>query len=204
MKFKEDIGGVVKEARKSQSVTLRQLSEATGISVGFLSQFERGICNISLDSLSKIAQALDISVDEFFHEDEVKQDKDYQVLRPHEMVPAHVSNSSIQYHLTTNYNSGFLPRIHVLLPQPENPPEEIATYSHAGEEFIYVLEGVLNLYVGDKQDLLYPGDSAYFRSGIAHNWVNLSNKVTRVLSVNYPNPLQNEEGKGLPVEYGTV
>lgn len=204
MIFKENIGAVVKEARKRQNITLRQLSEATGISVGFLSQFERGICNISLDSLSKIARALEISVDEFFREDEIRQDKDYQLLRPHEMVPAHVSNSSIQYHLTPNHHCGFLPRIHVLLPQPENPPEEIATYSHAGEEFIYVLEGVLNLYVGDKQDLLYPGDSAYFRSGIAHNWVNLSNKLTRVLSVNYPNPLQNEEGKEQVIEHGSI
>ena len=55
-----DIGGKVKELRRTQNLTLRDLSDKTGLSIGFLSQFERGLTTIAVDSLQEIAKALDV------------------------------------------------------------------------------------------------------------------------------------------------
>lgn len=190
MYFKDDIGSIIKDARQRQGITLREVSEKTNISVGFLSQFERGICNISIDSLAKVAEALDISVVEFFQANDNNDQTKYHISRPHEISPAQVNNHAILYHLC-NSKSAFLPRIHVLLPFASNSQEEIATYTHDGEEFIYVLEGILTVLANGKKEILYPGDSIYLLSGVEHNWVNLSNKIVKVLSINYPNPLAN-------------
>ncbi|MDO4711938.1 MAG: helix-turn-helix transcriptional regulator, partial [Peptostreptococcaceae bacterium] len=49
-----DIGSRVQNRRKEQKITLKELSERTGLSTGFLSQFERGMTSIAIDSLQKI------------------------------------------------------------------------------------------------------------------------------------------------------
>lgn len=50
------IGAKVKSLRIGKEMTIKQLSEACGLSVGFLSQFERGISSIAIDSLETIAK----------------------------------------------------------------------------------------------------------------------------------------------------
>ena len=59
MELAQSIGQRVKGIRKARHMTLKELSEMTGLSSGFLSQFERGLTNIAIDSLSKIAYALE-------------------------------------------------------------------------------------------------------------------------------------------------
>ena len=52
------IGAKVKALRTEKKMTLKQLSEGSGLSVGFLSQFERGLSSIALDSLEKLSEIL--------------------------------------------------------------------------------------------------------------------------------------------------
>ena len=59
---------------------------------------------------------------------------------------------------------------------------------HTGEEFIYVLEGVLTLVLDGERQELCPGDSAHYPSSLPHNWGNLTNKCVRFLVVSHPNP----------------
>jgi uncharacterized cupin superfamily protein len=60
-------------------------------------------------------------------------------------------------------------------------------YAHEGEEFIYVLEGRLDLRLGSgERYLLKPGDCAYYPSTLDHEWWNASRLVTRLLWVNTP------------------
>ena len=61
-----DIGSRVQSRRKEQKITLKELSERTGLSTGFLSQFERGMTTIAIDSLQNIAKVLDMDMDSFF------------------------------------------------------------------------------------------------------------------------------------------
>lgn len=60
-----NIGEKVKNLRNEQGMTLKQLSEATGLSTGFLSQFERGITTIAVEHLSSIADLFKVRINCF-------------------------------------------------------------------------------------------------------------------------------------------
>ena len=60
------IGAKVKAFRTAKKYTLKQLSEESGLSIGFLSQLERGLSSIAIDSLAKLAAILGVSLSSFF------------------------------------------------------------------------------------------------------------------------------------------
>ncbi|MEG1621068.1 MAG: helix-turn-helix transcriptional regulator, partial [Oscillospiraceae bacterium] len=62
------IGSKIKALRISKKYTLKQLSVESGLSTGFLSQLERGVSSIAIDSLAKIAEILNVSLSSFFDE----------------------------------------------------------------------------------------------------------------------------------------
>ena len=60
------VGAKIKTLRTEKKYTLKALSDLTGFSVGFLSQIERGISSVAVDSLAKIAKCLDVPLSTFF------------------------------------------------------------------------------------------------------------------------------------------
>jgi uncharacterized cupin superfamily protein len=59
-------------------------------------------------------------------------------------------------------------------------------YSHEGEEFLYVLTGRLNIFLGEQEFQLRAGDSFYFTSSTPHHWMNPGKIVTSILWINTP------------------
>jgi quercetin dioxygenase-like cupin family protein len=59
------------------------------------------------------------------------------------------------------------------------------TSAHDGEEFIFVLEGEMEVILGNHTDVLYPGDSIYYDSNIPHRVQCHQEKVTKILAVLY-------------------
>lgn len=185
------IGAKIKALRTSRKYTLKQLSEETGLSVGFLSQLERGMSSIAIDSLAKITSIFGIGLSDFF-EDTPPADAD-PVVRSFDLTPTYISPQILQFILSNNTAAyDLLPRLFVLMPFANASAAEAEIYSHAGEEFLYVLEGIVTVYQADTQRTLYPGDSIQLRSDAPHNWINRTNKVARLLAVNFPNPMRVE------------
>ena len=182
--MREDLGKKIKELRLAKHLTLKDMSSITGLSIGFLSQLERGLTTVALDSLSEIASAMDVGLSYFINE---KNDKDQIVLRSYEKEIFQINHDRfIHYNLTNNTSDKtMLPRFIEILPM--DTIESITPYIHKGEEFIYVLEGVLTLIIGETRKELFPGDSAHYFSHISHNWANLTSKTVRLLAVNTPN-----------------
>jgi len=60
------------------------------------------------------------------------------------------------------------------------------SYSHEGEEFLYVLRGELDISLQDEEYRLKPGDSFYFESATPHRWKNPGRTETWVMWVNTP------------------
>lgn len=180
----EDIGSKVKELRANARMTLRELSEKTSLSTGFLSQLERGLTSIATDSLMKIADALDVELSYFF----IKPTKKLSaVMRSYEKEVMRIDNAKyINYLLTSNAtDKQMTPRLVEIL--PSNSDEKLNQYKHEGEEFIYVQEGVLTLFINDERYELYPGDSAHYSSMESHNYANYTNKMVRIIEVSVPN-----------------
>ncbi len=177
----KDIGKKVKDLRNGKKMTLKELSEQTNLSTGFLSQLERGLTAVATDSLEKIAHALEVDLSYFFKSPKTKRKI---VLRSYEKEVFQVESSGvIIYHLTQNpEDKAMLPRLIELL--PINSEEHIDVYPHEGEEFIYVLEGVLTLLMNNEQHELYPGDTAHYSSKIPHNWANYTNKIVKIIANN--------------------
>lgn len=185
-----DIGSEIKELRKSNNMTLKDLSEKTGLSIGFLSQFERGLSTIAVDSLELIAKALNIELSHFILKPKTK--KEYILKSFEQEVYEVINNKFVHYNLSNNLNKKtFLPRKINILPMGKD--ENITEYSHKGEEFIYVLEGTLTLFLDSKRYDLYPGDSAHYNSEKMHNWANYTSKMVKLIVVSTPNHFSESE-----------
>ncbi|WP_130805879.1 helix-turn-helix domain-containing protein [Senegalia massiliensis] len=185
-----DIGSEIKELRKSNNMTLKDLSEKTGLSIGFLSQFERGLSTIAVDSLELIAKALNIELSHFILKPKTK--KEYILKSFEQEVYEVINNKFVHYNLSNNLNKKtFLPRKINILPMGKD--ENITEYSHKGEEFVYILEGTLTLFLDSKRYDLYPGDSAHYNSEKMHNWANYTSKMVKLIVVSTPNHFSESE-----------
>lgn len=185
------VGSKIKRLRTAKGYTLKRLSEEAGLSVGFLSQLERGISNIAIDTLAKIAEILDTPLSGFFDTAELKGQS--PVIRQFEQLPSEISPQIYQYILSHGQTEfDLLPRIYLLMPF-HDPDSRVEMYSHEGEEVIYVLEGILTVYLDGAVYELYPGDSMHFRSTRQHNWMNGTSRVVKFFAVNSPNPLKAVE-----------
>ena len=186
----KDIGKKIKELRNNRKMTLKDLSELTNLSTGFLSQLERGLTSVATDSLANIAEALEVDLSYFIRP---QRNRSY-IVRNYEKEVFRVENRFIQYHLSSGVqDKAMMPRIIELL--PINSDENISQYPHEGEEFVYVLEGTLTLFINNQQYELFPGDSAHYSSQLTHNWANYTNKLTRLLVVSTPNLLNENKQK---------
>lgn len=186
------IGAKVNALRTGKNYTLKQLSEETGLSIGFLSQLERGISSVAIDSLAKIAAFLEVSLSSFF-EDETIRDQD-PVVHNFNLRPTKSTSEIVQYILSNNVTEyDLLPRLFELMPLMEPDNADCVMFNHAGEEFIYVLEGIVTIYLNEQVYTLYPGDSIQIHSNQKHNWVNLTSRTAKLLSINSPNPFKEKK-----------
>ncbi|HIW20658.1 MAG TPA: XRE family transcriptional regulator [Candidatus Dorea intestinavium] len=195
----ETIGEKIKEIRTSKNITLKQLSESTGLSTGLLSQLERGISSIAIDSLENISSALGITLSSFFADQ--PSDSNEPIIYSFDHKYSQIAPKIFQTILSHDPASfKMLPRLTQLMPQTSSKEEEIEMYSHDGEEFIYVLEGTITLLLDDRKQVLNPGDCVQFKSFVNHNWINDTNKVVKLLTVNTPSPLyQNSTKESVPL-----
>lgn len=181
-----DIGKTINKIRKERKMTLKELSEKTSLSTGYLSQFERGLTSIAIESLQTISKVLDVDMDAFFSKPKSKIKDESPIIRSYDREIGKISTKIIQYYLVKDVeNAAFLPRIYEVMPKDQDAHAK--TYVHEGVEFIYILEGILTLSYKNQIYEMYPEDSAYISSEIAHNWENNTNKKVKMLVINYPN-----------------
>ena len=93
------IGGKVQRRRKEQNITLKELSERTGLSTGFLSQFERGMTTIAIDSLQNIAKVLDMDMDSFFYMPQKSINDEEPIIRSYNRQVGSVNTKFVQVYL---------------------------------------------------------------------------------------------------------
>lgn len=188
-----DIGSQIKTLRTAKKMSLRQLSEKTSLSIGFLSQLERGMTSVAVDSLGNIAKVFSVDLSYFF---KLPEDLTDTVICSYEQTITLVeSDKFIHSYLSKNFHDKKMFIEMVTLIPESSSKSTTSTFGHVGEEFIYVIEGVLTLLIDGKQHKLNPGDSIHFNSNSAHNWHNFSNRLTKILVAHYPNPFYhpNEE-----------
>ncbi|WP_373895761.1 cupin domain-containing protein [Virgibacillus sp. CBA3643] len=170
----------IKELRVKEEMTLKDLSEITGLSVSFLSQIERGSSSLAITSLKKIADAFNVTMSYFFEEIE----NNNYALRKEDQKPFTLIGSDVGYiRLAGNFREKKLEAMKVTLP-PNRPYEEKTR--HPGEEFYYVLKGIVIFKIENQEYVLNVGDTIHFPSGKIHQWKNPTNEESILISVLTP------------------
>ncbi|WP_342513619.1 XRE family transcriptional regulator [Sporosarcina sp. FSL K6-1522] len=172
----EDIFNKIKSLRKNQGMTLKELSEKTDLSVSFLSQIERGTTSLAITSLKKIADALGESMVYFFEND---NDLNYAVYEKNQKPFRIGSSDTTLVSLSNHFPDRKMDTFIITLDPNHKDPELV---QHPGEEFYYVIDGEIVIYIGDKKYFLKKGDAIHFPSTLLHKWENPLDRETVLIS----------------------
>ena len=166
----------LRRQRKDLGLTLRDVAERAGLSVGFISQIERGIAMPSLSSLVSVARVLGVSVSDFLEPPNGTLPMTRHAERQHFMI----GSGPVSYERLSANISGSQLRS-VLIHQPPNHRGELI--AHAGEELFYILDGTLTVEIEGARTVLDSGDSLHFQSNRRHLYWNNSNRPVTILHV---------------------
>jgi transcriptional regulator with XRE-family HTH domain len=166
--------------REEQEWTLRELAERTGLSVSLISQLERGVTSPSLQSVRRLADALQVSIFQLLAAD----------TRGYSYVPADRRRKLVLQHGEISYE--------LLSPDTKRRLEVwLGTLSpgvtsgeepsvHASEEFILVLSGQMEIEIGDQRQVLGPGDAIQYDGSQPHKIWNRGDEPLRFVSALTP------------------
>lgn len=171
------IGGHLRQLRSKRRLSLAQVAEAVGISVGFLSAMERSQMSGSVGTLRKLARFYKTNILDFFDANGTNS----RHVRPPERKVLE-AGAGVRMELLAWGNTVMEPHLFRIAPEAGSGD----SYAHEGEEFIYVLRGDLEISVDGENYCLKPGDSFYFESATPHRWKNPGRKETWLLWVNTP------------------
>jgi transcriptional regulator with XRE-family HTH domain len=174
----DNLGLRLRLARTSRGLSLAEVAETVGISVGFLSAIERSAMSASVATLRNLAKFYKLNILDFFDQTGARQ----YLVRPSERRQLKASEG-VRMELLAWGNPVMEPHLFHVAPGAGSGEEE---YSHEGEEFLFVLAGALNLVVDDTEYQLRKGDSFYFESSTPHRWSNPADREAVVLWVNTP------------------
>jgi transcriptional regulator with XRE-family HTH domain len=173
---KDTVGSKIKHVRTKKKITLDEMANDTGFSIDYLKKIEAGKTIPPVGALLQIARALEIDSTYFLRE---------QATSVHDRVKAYTKRTENYAYttLTPGAENKHLKAFKVSI-EPLKDHEGVG-YQHEGEEFVYVLQGAVEIAVGDHINLLEEGDSLHFNSGIRHRMRNISDSRAEMLVVVY-------------------
>ena len=163
------LGQKIKALRENKGMSLDAMSKMTGFDIETLSKIEKNEIQPQLGTVIKLSKALDSALGRLVSG---QGDKLYSITRKNERktVPRATTSKTGGQKLYT-YKS-LAPEVKgrhmeaLMVQLEEYPDQEVSV--HEGEEFIFVLDGVVLLKIGEESFELDPGDSAYYLSTTPH------------------------------------
>jgi len=167
------LGPKIRELRQQKGLTLNELSKKTGLTASYLSQLERDIIEPSLASLRKISAALEVPIYTFLAD----ETKEHVLIAADRRKKLDLPNSSITYEFLTPMASDkeAQPKMEIIYYQLEPESWSSEDYIvHAADECIIIIQGGIELYLGEEKYIVTQGDSIYIRENIPHRFYNPS------------------------------
>jgi transcriptional regulator with XRE-family HTH domain len=178
----KEIAEKLRALRLANRMTLKELAKKAGCTDAYLSQLERGRANPSIMILKKVASALQVKVVDFFLEDETNGDDVVLSERERVNINFRRGDAKIQMLVRDIQNKRMQPFYTTI--EPGGGSE--GSYSHIGEEFGIVLQGVLEIQIQGKVHRVKKNESFYFSSHEPHGWSNPGKGKTVVIWVVSP------------------
>ena len=182
------VGEKTKSLREGQHISREELAERSGLAIEQIERIEENIDLPSLAPLIKIARVLGVRLGTFLDD---QDETGPAICRKSELQDSiSFSNNAIQsrkhmeYHSLSKAKAGrhMEPFIIDVTPTDDN---EFVLSSHEGEEFIMVLEGIMEINYGKNTYLLEEGDSIYYDSIVPHHVHGYQGQKAKILAVIY-------------------
>lgn len=182
------IGREVRALRRQQGLTVADLAQITGLSIGMLSKIENGITSPSLSTLQALSHAFSVPITAFFKSYEERREVQHVKAGEHIEVERRGTRAGHQYnllgHIGSN-SSGVVVEPYIITLSTE--ADTFPTFQHGGLELLYMLEGEVTYRHGDNLFHMKPGDSLFFDADARHGPEVLNKLPARYLSViSYP------------------
>lgn len=176
----DPIGKNLRQLRKSKGMSLQSLADASGVSVGMISQVERGLANPSMRLLAALRRALNISMQELFgdHQSSEESAVDPLFVRRLHQRPQ-IDLGTLQKQLLTPSDRKNL-QLMILRLEPGGESGGRAL-NYPAEKGGLILSGSLVLTVENESAELTTGDSFVFDSARPHHFRNIRNEPAELL-----------------------
>ena len=187
-------GRRIREMRKRRGLTLKEVAEATGYTIGHISQIERDLKSPSLVALRKIATCLDCSEVWLIMGDselsaqspeEGKKSKESYLMRKENRIPMKIPEIDVSYSIFTpsklpNAQEAQMTGLIVRLKPNTWVTEKMISHGNYDESLL-LLKGELELRIDNSTYMIYEGDSFYIPKNCLHNYLNTSNEEATII-----------------------
>lgn len=179
------VGESVKEIREKKGLSLQDISQRTGLEIELLSEIEKGKISPPLGTIIKLSKALKMKMGYFISGTE---ELPYTIVRKNKGKFISRFNSKktdtygYEFMSLAPYKKGRHMEPFLVTLEPSDVEELSA---HDGQEFIYVLEGTMEVRLGDETHLLEKGDAIYYDSTVLHLVKCHGKDKTKILAVMY-------------------
>ena len=178
------LGDQIRSIRKRQEITLKELAEKAGLSIGYISQIERNLTDPSLSTLRKISGALGVPTYLFLGD----EPHGSLTLRKEEMIQLSQPNSNVRYQIMSPIPTGeFEPQS--LVARFELAPRSVdgeLPVIHPSEEIVLLERGTVDVIIDGTPVHLEAGDTTLIRSNLPHILSNPTDEVVMGYSILTP------------------
>jgi len=190
MESNKIIGGKIKSIRESRNLTIDELAERSGVNKIQVERIEDNLEIPSLAPLIKIARALGVRLGTFLDDQtelgpvvsRAEVSRGQNAIRfTNESTDA---RKHMEYHSLSQDKAGRHMEPFLIDIDPSGE-DTFTLSSHEGEEFIFVLEGIIEVSYGKQHYILEEGDSIYYDSIVAHHVHSYNNTSAKILGVVY-------------------
>ena len=178
------VGDVIHRLRKERKMTLLELSEKSGVALATLSRIENNKMTGTLDSHIEICKALGINLPDLY-KDLASSKKTIELHSKSAKTDIFIYDKKTSSEvLASNFmNKKMMPVLIKIGKSGRTHPEETRV---GVEKLIYVLEGKIEVMIGENKYIMVKGDTLYFESSFRHHFKNMGNGEARVISVVSP------------------
>ena len=178
------IGRQVRSVRTRQNMTVADLAQLTGLSIGMLSKIENGHTSPSLTTLQTLADVFSVPITSFFRSFEERRHAVHTKSGEGVELEREGTRANHQYnllgHIGSN-SSGVIVEPYMITLSSE--ADVFPTFQHSGIETIYMLEGEVDYRHGDNVHALKPGDTLFFEADAPHGPEKLVKLPARYLAI---------------------
>ncbi len=178
------IGKRVQELRKVRGLSLTELAEKSGVQIASLSRIENMKMTGTLESHMKIAQALGVDVTQLYTAI-IKEEDKAQVHTPKSISNVFVHSEKSSYEILTSNVLGkrMMP---ILLKIEAGGHTNMEQNPTGSEKFVFVLDGKVEIKVGEKAYSLSKHNTLYFDASLEHKFVNAGKTTAKIICVGTP------------------